>query len=113
MDSFRISDVLERRRATRRAPEASVCCAIRDPRTGQTSSAAIRDISLKGIMLLAAQQFENGQLLTIELQNAKSGVTRKYLVEVCHADICCPNDSFVHGCRFARPLREDELRMWI
>jgi hypothetical protein len=113
MDAFRISDVLERRRAARRAPNASVCCAIRDPRTGHSWSAAIRDISLTGIMLLAEQQFEDGQLLTIELLNTKTGFTRKYLVEVCHADICCPNDAYLHGCRFARPLRDEDLRMWI
>lgn len=113
MGSFRLSDVLERRRASRWSPDASVSCTIRDPRTGHWWSAAIRDISLTGIMVFAEQQFEDRQLLTIELRNTKTGFTRKYLVEVCHADICCPNDAYLQGCRFARPLRDGDLRMWL
>ena len=68
---------------------------------------------MTGIALLADQPFETGQLLTLELRHAQLGVVRKYLIEVRHADICCPNDAWLYGCRFARPLRDDELQLWL
>lgn len=110
---FRGTEDLERRRATRFAVDAGVCCAVRDPRTGNWLSAAIRDISATGIALLADRPFQIGQLLTIELRRDKSGLSRKYLIEVRHADICYPNDDWLHGCCLARALREDELRLWL
>jgi len=110
---FRHDDDLERRRTTRCPTDISICCAVREPRTGRWRQAAIRDFSVTGIALLADRLFEPGQLLTIELRNLESGVTRKYLIEVRHADICYPNDDWLHGCRFARPLRDDELRLWL
>ena len=113
MRLFRSIDNLERRRAPRSAADAVVCCAIRDPRTAHLCLAAIRDISSTGIALLADQPFEVGELLTIELQHAKREVVRKYLIEVRHADICYPNDAWLHGCRLIRPLRDDELRFWL
>lgn len=110
MGLFRDTDELERRRAPRNSPEYEVCCAIRDPRSGCWRPAAVRDISATGISLLTTTPFDPERLLTIELRNAKSGFARKYLVEVRHADICCPNDAWLHGCRFIHPLDDDELR---
>lgn len=113
MGLFRNRDDLERRRAPRLVPDLAVSCAIRDSRTGSWQPAMIRDVSLTGLALLAAQEFEAGQLLTVELRHAKRGITRKYLVEVRHADICCPNDAYLFGCRFARALHEEELSLWL
>jgi hypothetical protein len=113
MELFRSTEDLERRRAPRCEPDGAVTCAIRDPRTGSWHPAAIRDISLTGLALLSDQEFEAGQILTVELRQEKRGITRKYLVEVRHADICCPNDAYLFGCRFARFLRDDELALWL
>lgn len=113
MRLFRTPIDLERRRAPRYKPDEAVCCTIQNLHTGDSWPTAIRDISLTGIALLVAQSFETGQLLTIQMQHAKLRLVRKYLVEVRHADICCPNDAWLHGCRFARPLRDDELRLWL
>lgn len=110
---FRSAEDLERRRVPRCSADADVCCTVREPRTGRWQQAAIRDISVAGIALLADRPFELGQLLTIELRHERCGWSRKYLIEVCHADICYPNDDWLHGCRFARLLRDDELRLWL
>lgn len=110
---FLDNGMLQRRRAPRRTPDAAVRCTIRDPRSTETLPAGIRDISLTGIALFVADPFDDGQLLTIELWHDGYGLTRKYLVEVRHADICCPNDSWLHGCRFARPLHADDLSAWL
>ncbi len=111
MGIFRDTGELERRRSTRLAPDTGISCAIRDPRSGCWNPAAVRDISATGISLIASVPFDPERLLTIELRNTNRGFARKYLVEVRHADICCPNDSWLHGCRFIHPLREDELRL--
>jgi PilZ domain len=111
MGLFRDGDEFERRREPRSSPETEICCAIRDPRSGCWFSAAVRDISATGISLLTNAPFDPERLLTIELRNPKSGFARKYLVEVRHADICCPNDAWLQGCRFIHPLDEDELRL--
>ena len=113
MKLFRGTGQLERRRAPRYTPDDAVSCEIRDPRADCSCTAAIRDISLTGIALVVARPFEAGQLLTIELRHAIHGSVRRYLLEVRHADICCPNDSWLHGCRFVRPLRGDELCLWL
>jgi hypothetical protein len=110
MPLFRGVNELERRRAPRFEAATGVFCQILNPRNGRTWPAAIRDISLTGIALLASQQFEEGTLLTIELRNVDWGFVRKFLVEVRQSEICCPNDAFLHGCRFARPLRGEEMR---
>jgi hypothetical protein len=110
---FRSAEDIERRCAPRDTAGASISCAVREPRTGRWLPTAIRDISVTGISLLLEQPFEPGQLLTIELRHDKCGWTRKYLIEVRHADICYPNDDWLHGCRFARPLSDEELRLWL
>lgn len=113
MPLFRAIGNLERRRAPRQAVDAGVCCALRDPQTGRWRPAGVRDISLTGIALLTTCQLDSGQVLTIELRHEDRGLIRKYLIEVRHSDICCPNDAFLHGCRFALPLRIEELRGWL
>lgn len=110
MPLFRGADDLERRREPRYVCDPDTSCQVLDPRTGCSWPAAIRNLSAAGICLLTSRQFELGELFAIELHNARRGFTRKYLAEVRHSDICCPNDSWLHGCRFARPLREEELR---
>jgi hypothetical protein len=111
MSLFRDGENLERRRAPRHPPHSASCCRIVEPHSGRSWPAAIQDISLTGIALLSDHSFEAGQMLTLELRNAQRGFECKNLIEVRHADIRCPNDACLHGCRFARPLREEELRM--
>lgn len=110
---FRNDEDLERRRVLRSEADASVVCALREPHTGRWRLAAIRDISVTGIALLAEQTTELGQLLTIELRRSQSGLARRYLVEVRHADICYPNDDWLLGCQFVRALGDDDLRLWL
>jgi hypothetical protein len=110
---FRVTSELERRRAPRNPPDADVYCLIRDPRSGSWRPGGIRDISATGIALLTNAFFETERLLTIELRDSKRGIARKYLVEVRHSDICCPNDTWLHGCRFIHPLSDDDLQLWI
>jgi hypothetical protein len=107
---FRGSGDLERRLVRRIACDAGSVCQILDPRTGRSWPAAIRNLSVTGISLLSARRFEASELLSIELSHASRGFSRRYLVQVRHSDICCPDDAWLHGCCFARPLREEELR---
>ncbi len=107
------TEVADRRRATRLEVHAGVCATVFDAITGQSWPSAIRDISLTGIALLMEQTFAVGQLLGVELRNGEHGSVRNYLVEVRHSDICCPNDAYLHGCRFVDPLSEDEWRLWL
>lgn len=113
MPLFRETDRLERRRAPRRPVDAGVFCEILDSRDGSSYPAAIRDISQTGIALLSEHQLEIGEVFTIQLHHPERGLFRKYLLEVRHSDICCPNDAFLHGCRFALPLRIEEMRAWL
>lgn len=101
---------LEKRRAPRYVPDAEVCCALWDAAANCWRPSAIRDVSASGIALLADQLLTAGMLLTIELRQAKWDWTDQYLVEIRHADICFPNDAWLHGCRFARCLPDDILR---
>ncbi len=112
-DFLRVTGELERRRASRYEPDAEIACTIRDPRSNEQHTAAIRDVSASGIALLTDAPFEVGSLLTIELCHADRGLKRKFLVEVRHADICYPNDSWLHGCRFVKPLTDEELQSWL
>jgi hypothetical protein len=107
------TEVADRRRATRLEPCAGVRAMVFDAMTGQSWSAAIRDISQSGIALLVDQAFTVGQLLGLELKLDERRLVRNYLVEVRHSDICCPNDSYLHGCQFVEPLREEEWRIWL
>ena len=110
MSRFRDSDNLERRRETRQACDAATCCRIVDPHGGLTWTAGIRDLSASGISLLVDKQFELGQLLAIELTNSPRDFSRKCFVEVRHSDIFCPNNTWLHGCRFTACLNEAELQ---
>ncbi len=107
------TEVADRRRATRLEVRAGVCATVFDAMTGRSWPSAIRDISLTGIALLMEQTFAVGQLLGVELRHAESNRVRNYLVEVRHSDICCPNDSYLHGCRFVEPLSDAEWRLWL
>ena len=110
MPLFRGSDDLERRLAQRTGCDPGSGCQIIDPRTGRSWPAAIRNLSATGVSLIVGRQFEAGELLSIELFHTGRGFSRKFLVQVSHSDICCPDDTWLHGCRFARPLREEELQ---
>ena len=113
MSFLRETKVKDHRRAPRLEAHVAVHCTIFDAATGQSWPAAIRDVSVTGIALLAVQTFEVGAVLGIKLRHSDRGVVRNYLVEVRHSDICCPNDSYLHGCRFVEPLREEEWRLWL
>lgn len=113
MPLFRGTDDLERRGELRFSCDGGTSCQILDPRSGYFWPAAIRNLSSGGICLVTGRQFQCGELLTLELKNPARGFVRKCLVEVKHSDICCPNDSWLHGCRFARPLREEEVQALI
>lgn len=107
------SDGRERRCAPRCQTNDAVSCTVRESSTACWQPAAILDISTTGISLLTDQQFDLGQLLNIELRHDNSGLLRSYSVEVCHDDICFPNDDWLHGCRFVRPLGDGELQLWL
>lgn len=113
VDRSRGDEASDRRRAPRFPADAAIGCAVREPRTGCWLPAAVVDLSESGISVLTDEQFELGQLLTIELRHDGNGLAREYMVEVCHDDICFPNDDWLHGCRFAHPLSPDELRLWL
>src|SRR5262245_36902553 len=108
---FRKTCELERRSAPRLTPNPEVSCLVLDADTGCWRPAAIRDISLTGIALLATQPFNKENVLTIELRLDRQSFVRKFLIEVRHADICCPNDAWLHGCQFTHPLSEYELEL--
>jgi hypothetical protein len=102
---------LDRRRAPRFAPDPEVSCLVLDPDVGCWRPATVRDISLTGIALLATEPLNTRRVLTIELRLDKRGFVRKFLIEVRHADICYPNDAWLHGCQFTHPLSEYELQL--
>lgn len=102
---------LERRTSPRYEPDAELVCSIRDPHSDRWHRAAIRDISTTGIALLTDVPFEVDCLLTIELVHSVRNLERNYLIEIRHCDICYPNDSWLHGCRFVRPLDDAELQL--
>jgi hypothetical protein len=87
-----------------------VDCQVLHPGTGEWLIAGIRDLSSWGACLLLAERFEVGQVLTVQLLRPERGFRRTLSVEVRHAEIIAPNDAWLHGCKFAEALDEDEVR---
>jgi hypothetical protein len=72
-------------------------------------SGRILNISQGGICLSIGRRFEAGTLLAIDLPSTDGNSSHSYLGRVVHlrADGC---GSYVLGCAFIAPLREDEVQ---
>jgi hypothetical protein len=101
--------LMEQRVAVRYPANPESMCQVLDPKSGQPWPAWVRDVSLTGICLLLEPHFEPGQRLPLEVHNPGKQFFRRIVIEVKHSDILCPNDAWLHGCAFERPLSEEEL----
>jgi PilZ domain-containing protein len=98
------------RAAPRYASSAWTSCQVKDPQTGATWPAWVRDISTSGISLLLEPRFDPGQRLAVEIKNLNRTLSRSLDIVVRHCDICFPNNCWLHGCSLSEPLSADELR---
>jgi hypothetical protein len=105
----RFSASKERRAAVRYPCPGDTTCAVRDSRRDRHFPAGVWNISLSGVCLLLKPTFTPGSLLTVELGSQAQAFRCHLPVEVRHSDICFPNDAWLLGCAFARPLRLDDL----
>jgi hypothetical protein len=99
----------DQRQSPRHPGGRDTACEVIDSTEGRRFQAWVRDISTSGICLLLAPRFEANTLLTVILQNEQTGFTRQLGVRVCHADICCPNDAWLHGCSFLESVTAGDL----
>jgi hypothetical protein len=101
----------EKRRAPRHPAAPSTACVVAEAgRTGPRYRAWVRDLSATGLCLLMPARFAAGTLLAVELRNEKTGFSLSKSVQVAQADICCPNDAWLHGCAFVGELTTAELQ---
>lgn len=102
-----------RRQQDRLATDADVNCVVWHPLTGEALQAWARDLSVGGVCLLLPVRFEAGQHLSLELKHTSRGTTLQLTVEVRHAEIYCPNDTWLHGSRFLKELSKEELQLFL
>jgi|SRR6516164_5472589 hypothetical protein len=98
------------RREARQICHEATACRFLDERSGTWKPAGVRDLSSGGICLLLEKRRAVGTALTVELTNRARGLSRRLLAQVRHADICCPNDAYLHGCLFLEPLPKADLQ---
>jgi hypothetical protein len=98
----------ERRVAVRYPGNPDAACRAYSPAAG-VYTAWIRDISATGVALLLPCEFEPGALLTLELDNARAGVSRVVRARVVHALEVPPDGRWLHGCAFEKPLTAEEM----
>jgi len=99
----------ERRVAVRYPGNPDAECRTYAPLAG-VYAAWVRDISTTGVSLLIACEFEPGAFLTIELQNLEQGITCVLRARVVHTLEVPPDERWLHGCEFERPLSDEELQ---
>jgi hypothetical protein len=100
---------LDRRVAVRYPAHPDASCQAAGP-AGGVCPAWVRDISATGVALVTEQAFEPGTWLTVELENAESGVACTLRARVVHHMELPPSERWLHGCAFERGLTREELR---
>lgn len=70
--------------------------------------AKVLDISCGGTALTVTRRFESGAILNLELCDRAGQVTRTVLARVAHVT-ALPNGDWVLGCRFAKPLSQEDI----
>jgi hypothetical protein len=87
------------------------CCACHPIQAGERIfwEAALQDLSLAGLSLVAHRPFQIGQILVVQLPHPVAGVRDKLFVRVRHTR---RNDeqSWQAGCSFINKLSADELQ---
>jgi hypothetical protein len=72
--------------------------------------ATVQDISRTGLALLVNEPLKGGDILVVRLEEAAGGAAELWLVRVKHArQQPDPEQHWLLGCSFTRPLREDDL----
>src|SRR5262249_50664951 len=99
----------ERRVAARRPCRSDVLCRLLDPRWERPWPAWVWNLSSTGACVLSWHRPAPGAMLTLELEAPGRDFLRRLLVQVRHAEIYCPNASWMLGCAFARKLTREEL----
>lgn len=98
----------DRRGAPRYLPTAPLSCHLTAMiREGQWS-AEVRDISVEGVGLLTAKDFERGTILGVHLGNAFGTYLRFIMVQVMHS-VAQTDGRFLLGGEFVGRLEEDEM----
>lgn len=103
---WRVAGEMERRSAERFPPNSSTVCRVLDPIKCTSNQVGIRDLSSSGISLVLASQVEIGTLLHLELELRTLRFVHRLTAKVQHNGIQLPNESWLHGCVFAKPLPE-------
>ena len=99
---------LDRRVAVRYPGNPDAACQAYAPTAG-VYSAWVRDISVTGVALLIDCEFQPGTLLTLELENPEQQVGTVLRASVVHVIEVPPEQRWLHGCAFERPLTDEEL----
>jgi hypothetical protein len=99
----------ERRSSPRLACTGSTCCCWHDPASDSDQLVGIRDLALGGVGLVLPMPFEAGVQHRLRLENRQRGCEHARTARVVAEPICMPNDAWLHGYQFDRPLLPDEL----
>ncbi len=101
---------VERRESERLRCNQDTDCRLLGRPDDRPLAAWVRDLSATGISLLLPRRFAPGAILAIALENVSQRFLRRYLVRVIHT-VEFPNGDWLHGCSFALPLDDDDLRV--
>jgi hypothetical protein len=100
---------IERRRAERFASDLETACKPVAARGGTAWKCRVVNISRTGIALALNRRFEQGALLSVDLEDASGAVARTMFARVVHVR-SQGDDLWMLGCAFAGELNDDELK---
>jgi hypothetical protein len=103
---------LERRVAPRFPLNLTTSCRLNASSSDRALNVRVRNISVTGISLVVARVIEPGMILNIELRSVARNVTHPLKVYVVYC-IEHPCGEMILGGRFAEPLSNEELRIFI
>ncbi len=102
----------EQRESERFPVTPSAACVFASPVLEEYTPPRLRNISTKGIGLIASQALEVGLMMVVKLANPAKNFTKTMLVWVAHVTPQ-PGGSYLIGCTLDAPLTYEELCMLV
>jgi hypothetical protein len=102
----------EQRESERISATASAACVFASPVLEEFTPPRLKNVSTKGIGLIANQSLEVGLLLAVKLANPAKNFTKTVLARVAHVT-AQPGGSYLIGCTLDIPFTYEELCMLV
>jgi hypothetical protein len=98
----------ERRAFIRHPCQQDSACYSIQPDDRNVWQATWYDLTMHGVSFAASREFQEGEVLALELQPPIEGFRRRLFVKVVHAT-AKPDGLWVFGCRFVDKLTDYEM----